>query len=606
MHGLNTYDYGARQYNPVTARWDRMDTLAALSFAYDNVTGNLVSRTGVAGAGVTETFSYDALDRLTGAAPQGGTAEAFTYEDNGNIAAKAHIGSYTYQTARPHAVMSVSNTDNRIGKTQQGITYGPLGKAVSITEGSARLTLSYGPDRQRWRSRSARKWRTDTLTVETLHDGGYERVTTEDGTVREFHRLGRGLVCVVTDGGSPLVLCALTDNVGSYVQMADTLGQTRFRAGYDVWGRQTVTANAVDFQRGYGGHEMLPRFALVNMDGRLYDPNLGRFLSPDNYVQAPDDSQSFNRYSYCLNNPLKYTDPTGEVWWVPAIIGAAVGIYSGGVIANHGEYNPTKWNWSSSKTWGFILGGGIVGAASGAVGGLVASSGIPFANTASIAASSLLYSAATNLYTNGAVPISISFGAFSYNFSDKEFGFLGKKGNEWMENLDYLVGSIGNLSDILTGFKPQKVDLVTEHSDLTGHSAIVEHGTKTGVGMDDINGIVSVGPDLEDARSWHWKKGTNTWNTHSSIEDIRWINSIYVNRNTINNYASWLNYLESRGKLIYSVELSSCVTHTSIALNLSGLFNIGLHPYLLNAQMYLWSNGVRPWLISSFLRNRYR
>ena len=129
-------------------------------------------------------------------------------------------GTYTYQTARPHAVMSVSNTDNRIGKTQQDITYGPLGKAVSIADGSARLTLSYGPDRQRWRSRSARKWRTDTLTVETLHDGGYERVTTEDGTVREFHRLGRGLVCVVTDGGSPLVLCALTDNVGSYVQMA--------------------------------------------------------------------------------------------------------------------------------------------------------------------------------------------------------------------------------------------------------------------------------------------------------------------------------------------------------------------------------------------------
>ena len=140
------------------------------------------------------------------------------------------------------------------------------------------VSLSYGPDRQRWRSRSARKWRTDTLTVETLYDGDYEHVTMEDGTVREFHYLGHGLVCVVTDGGSPLVLYALTDNVGSYVQMADPLGQTRFRADYDVWGRQTVTANAVDFQRGYGGHEMLSRFALVNMDGRLYDPNLGRFL----------------------------------------------------------------------------------------------------------------------------------------------------------------------------------------------------------------------------------------------------------------------------------------------------------------------------------------
>ena len=46
----------------------------------------------------------------------------------------------------------------------------------------------------------------------------------------------------------------------------------------------------------------------------FYDPALGRFLSPDPVVQAPDDTQSFNRYSYCLNNPLRYTDPTGLKW----------------------------------------------------------------------------------------------------------------------------------------------------------------------------------------------------------------------------------------------------------------------------------------------------
>ena len=48
------------------------------------------------------------------------------------------------------------------------------------------------------------------------------------------------------------------------------------------------------------------------MNGRLYDPVVGRFLSPDNYVQMPDFSQNFNRYSYALNNPLIYTDPSGE------------------------------------------------------------------------------------------------------------------------------------------------------------------------------------------------------------------------------------------------------------------------------------------------------
>ena len=67
-------------------------------------------------------------------------------------------------------------------------------------------------------------------------------------------------------------------------------------------------------------------FGLVNMNGRLYDPTLGRFLSPDNYVQEPGNSQSFNRYSYCLNNPLKYTDPSGEAFWVPALIAFGSGI----------------------------------------------------------------------------------------------------------------------------------------------------------------------------------------------------------------------------------------------------------------------------------------
>ena len=223
------------------------------------------------------------------------------------------------------------------------------------------VSLSYGPDRQRWYSRSARKWRTDTLTVETLYDGDYERVTMEDGTVREFHYLGRGLVCVKTDGGSPLVLCALTDNVGSYVQMADTLGVTRYRANYDAWGRQTVTVNAVDFRRGYGGHETMTGFALVNMDGRLYDPDLGRFLSPDNYVQAPDDSQSFNRFSYCLNNPLKYTDPTGEVWWVPIAIGAAI-FSVGNTIAHAKNHDLHK----VGDYFKYFFQGAVVGAVVGA------------------------------------------------------------------------------------------------------------------------------------------------------------------------------------------------------------------------------------------------
>ncbi len=49
------------------------------------------------------------------------------------------------------------------------------------------------------------------------------------------------------------------------------------------------------------------------MNGRMYCPTTGRFLSADALVQNPGNTQSFNRYSYCLNNPLKYTDPSGWI-----------------------------------------------------------------------------------------------------------------------------------------------------------------------------------------------------------------------------------------------------------------------------------------------------
>ena len=66
--------------------------------------------------------------------------------------------------------------------------------------------------------------------------------------------------------------------------------------------------------RGCMGHKMLNEFNLINMNGRVYDSVLGRFLSPDKYVQEGDNSQNYNSYSYCLNNPLKYADPSGNVF----------------------------------------------------------------------------------------------------------------------------------------------------------------------------------------------------------------------------------------------------------------------------------------------------
>lgn len=108
------------------------------------------------------------------------------------------------------------------------------------------------------------------------------------------------------------------------------------------------------------------------MNGRVYDPVLGRFLSPDPYVQAPGYAGSFNRYSYCLNNPLVYTDPDGEFFTslflgpLGVIIdGACWGALLGGasytVQAAFSDGGLQNWNWS-----GFGKAAGI-GAISGAV-----------------------------------------------------------------------------------------------------------------------------------------------------------------------------------------------------------------------------------------------
>ena len=126
-----------------------------------------------------------------------------------------------------------------------------------------------------------------------------------------------GNVIVVRQDGVFTPYLAMTDNLGSYLAVVDSLGNKVFDAHYDAWERQhDVTVNSIKLHRGYCGHEMLDEFRLINMNARLYSPYAGRFLAPDNYVQAPENTQSFNRYGYCLNNPLKYVDPSGELFGV--------------------------------------------------------------------------------------------------------------------------------------------------------------------------------------------------------------------------------------------------------------------------------------------------
>ena len=110
----------------------------------------------------------------------------------------------------------------------------------------------------------------------------------------------------------------LKDHLGSWTTITDEDGRLEQELSFDAWGNQrdpeTWTGSSTAkpmFDRGYTGHEHMSAFGLINMNGRCYDPVMSSFLSVDAFVQSPESAQGFNRYSYCQNNPLRYTDPSG-------------------------------------------------------------------------------------------------------------------------------------------------------------------------------------------------------------------------------------------------------------------------------------------------------
>lgn len=162
--------------------------------------------------------------------------------------------------------------------------------------------------------------------------------------------------------GSWVVYNIFRDHLGTITHLKN--GSTIDEYSYDAWGRRRDKDNwsytlsgepALFADRGFTSHEFLSDFNLYNMNGRLYDPVLGRFLSPDPYIADPSFTQSYNRYSYVLNNPLKYNDPTGEFPWLAAGIFAAY-MYLNNAYANLNQstgkwaWNPTTWFGKGSNT----------------------------------------------------------------------------------------------------------------------------------------------------------------------------------------------------------------------------------------------------------------
>ena len=151
--------------------------------------------------------------------------------------------------------------------------------------------------------------------------------------------------------------------MGSVIQVVTANGSLVQELSYDAWGRlrdpdthdiyKPGKEPELFLGRGYTGHEHLTQFGLINMNARLYDPALGRFLSPDPYVQMPDMPQNFNRYSYTINNPLLYKDSNGE-FFLFTIFNAVTDFF--GNMVNHG-FNVSQYNWTRTvNAWKIDMG----------------------------------------------------------------------------------------------------------------------------------------------------------------------------------------------------------------------------------------------------------
>ena len=314
-----------------TAAWNS-NNIQKYFYTFNPQTGNLTSRHDLIMGGL-ENFTYDSLDRLTA---YGG--ETVEYDVKGNILSKSDVGTFSYNSSsKPYAVTDISQTASAIPSVSQNITYNYFRQPLSITEGTHAASFIYDGEDSRVKMQVTQSG-SNKLTRYYL-GGCYETDVTPSGTTERLYLGGdyytAPAVLVKTSSGTSIYYI-VRDHLGSITHVLNTSGTDLQHLSYDAWGRLRNPSNKQVYSaanvpslllgRGYTGHEHLTDFGLINMNGRLYDPVLGRFLSPDNYVQSPFFSQNFNRYSYCINNPLKYSDINGDVFgFDDLLIGAAIG-----------------------------------------------------------------------------------------------------------------------------------------------------------------------------------------------------------------------------------------------------------------------------------------
>ena len=355
-----TYDKGF----PVSQLLQNEDkAIGALTWRFNTQKGLLDSRQ-YSFWGKQEDFSYDNLDRLTAWGDANTPPQTHSYDERGRITENSVIGTYEYTR---NGYQQQKLTTNEAGETHLEkyplpiVRYNAFKAPDQIyVKDKERISFEYDA----FESRAAMYYgNTDPEKQKRRyvkhynHDGTFEIKHDRTTGLTQFYIYLGGdaytapAVLSVTDD-SEKYLYLHRDYLGSITLITDNAGNAVERRHFDAWGnitsywnaegKTTVPAEGILLDRGYTGHEHLLSVGLINMNARLYDPVLHRFLQPDNYVQDPFNTQNFNRYGYVLNNPLLYTDPTGEEFFTLTTL-AVIGL--GTIISSAAA------SWDTIKDW---------------------------------------------------------------------------------------------------------------------------------------------------------------------------------------------------------------------------------------------------------------
>lgn len=305
-----------------------------LSYSYDGF-GNLTNRSSLTGNKHSESFVYDDFNRLVEIRKDKTVTGEMEYDNYGNILSKSIDGKSVYYDAHydgdsPYAVSKVTTDWDNLSGMNQSVAYTAFDKISDIQTGNNSYSIGYGYDYER------------IYSVEMIDGKKKEKVYAGDCEYVDFNGknaaytylrgpMGVFAVCCTDENGEKSMKYVHKDHLGSWCLITDEDGKVLQKTSYDAWGnpRNADTwsggySGELLCDRGFTGHEHLSSFGIINMNGRAYDPMLSMMMSPDNYIQCPDMSQNYNRYSYCWNNPLSYHDPSGE--WVEWLL---YGIFNG-------------------------------------------------------------------------------------------------------------------------------------------------------------------------------------------------------------------------------------------------------------------------------------